>query len=171
MERSLVLTGPMGSGKTTVGRYLASLLGTDFVDLDALVVLAAGKSINDIFSEDGEEFFRQLEHDQLAGLVGRSRMVLSTGGGAVLREDNRTLMKKIGVVVNLFASVELLVERLSKSDDRPLLKTAVLLPERIAALLSERGLCYADCDIRIDTGGKSVEDVASELLKRLSEGC
>lgn len=170
MSYGIVLTGPMGSGKSSVGRLLATRAGYAYVDLDDLIVKAVGKSINQIFADDGEAFFRQLEHEQLAALAGNDRIVLATGGGAVLREENRQLMRQIGTVVNLTASVEELSARLAMADDRPLLKGEEPREVRIARLMAEREQCYADSDIRIDTAGKSVEDVAAELLKRLSEG-
>lgn len=171
MSDSIVLTGPMGSGKTSVGRLLAQQLGWAFIDLDALIVEQAGKSINAIFAEEGEPAFRVLEQQQLVNLVGRERVVLSTGGGAVIDPENRRLMRLIGPVVNLTASLELLAARLAACNDRPLLQGEEA--ERVARLerlLQEREQCYADSDIRIDTVGKSVEDVAAEVLKRLSKG-
>ncbi len=170
MRRVIVLTGPMGSGKTSVGRLLAARLGWEFVDLDHLVEQAAGSCINDLFAERGEVVFRQLEHQQLASLVGRHRMVLSTGGGAVLSRENRVLLRRLGAVVNLTAPVAELARRLAAADDRPLLRGGESLTATIARLLQEREPFYAESDIRIDTTAKSVEDVAAELLKRLAEG-
>lgn len=169
MERNIVLTGPMGSGKTSVGQALAAKLGWEFLDLDAVVVAYAGKSVNEIFAQDGEPVFRQLEQEQLALLAGQRNVVLSTGGGAVLRDENRRMMRIIGTVVNLAAPQAELVARLSRVTDRPLLQGGEPLPDKIARLLLEREQCYADSDIRIDTAGKSVEDVAAEVLARLSE--
>lgn len=171
MPTGIVVTGPMGSGKTSVGQLLASRLGWEFVDLDALIVEQAGKSINAIFADDGETAFRRLEQQRLAELIGRERMVLSTGGGAVIKPENRRLMRLIGPVVNLTAPQETLAARLAASTDRPLLQgedEQRLI--KIGCLLREREQYYADSDIRIDTVGKSVEDVAAEVLKRLFKG-
>lgn len=170
MPQSVVLTGPMGSGKTSVGQLLADRLGWAFVDLDALVVERAGKSINAIFRDAGEAAFRQLEQDQLATLAGRKRIVVSTGGGAVINPENRRLMRLVGLVVNLTAPLDALVARLATADDRPLLQGEEPRAVKLARLLAEREDCYADSDIRIDTAAKSVEDVAAEVLERLSEG-
>lgn len=171
MQASIVITGPMGSGKTSVGRLLAQQLGWEFVDLDALIVERVGKSINAIFADDGEPVFRGLEQQQLANLVGRERMVLSTGGGAVIDPGNRRLMRLIGPVVNLTASHEELASRLAVCNDRPLVQgEAAERVVKLERLLQEREQCYADSDIRIDTVGKSVEDVAAEVLKRLCKG-
>jgi shikimate kinase len=171
MPASIVLTGPMGSGKTSVGRLLADRLGWEFVDLDDLIVSQAGKSINAIFTDDGETTFRRLEQERLAELVGRERMVLSTGGGAVIAPENRRMMRSIGPVVNLTTSLEVLAARLAACNDRPLLQgEEEQRLAKIERLQQEREHCYAESDIRIDTVGKSVEDVAAEVLKRLSKG-
>jgi shikimate kinase len=171
MPNSIVLTGPMGSGKTSVGRLLAQGLNWEFIDLDALIVKQAGKSISAIFADDGETVFRGFEHQQLSDLVGRERIVLSTGGGAVINPENRRLMRLIGPVVNLTASLDVLAARLVACNDRPLLQgEEAARMAKLERLLQEREHCYADSDIRIDTVGKSVEDVAAEVLTRLSKG-
>lgn len=170
MPGSIVLTGPMGSGKTSVGRVLASRLGWQFIDLDRLIEERAGTSINTIFAEQGEVVFRLLEQQQLAELVGRERIVVSTGGGAVIRQENRHQMRLIGTVVNLTAPVAELAARLAACDDRPLLQGEEPLALKIGRLMEEREQFYADSDIRIDTTAKSVEDVAAEVLERLAEG-
>lgn len=167
MDASIVLTGPMGSGKTSVGHLLARQLGYDFVDLDALIVEQEGSSINEVFARGGEQVFREMETASLATLADRRRIVLSTGGGVVLREENRTLLRMIGRVVNLTASVATLAERLAQADDRPLLQGEESREERLGRILRERERFYADADIRIDTTGKTLEDVAAEILRRL----
>lgn len=161
----------MGSGKTSVGQLLANSLGWEFVDLDALIASQASKGITAIFADDGEAAFRRLEQEGLAALVDRERMVLSTGGGAVIDPENRRLMRLIGTVVNLTASLETLAARLAGCSDRPLLQgEEAQRLDKIERLLQEREQYYADSDIRIDTVGKSVEDVAAEVLTRLSKG-
>lgn len=169
MTTCIVLTGPMGSGKTSVGRLLAAHLGYDFVDLDALIVELEGSSIKDVFARDGEQAFREMETAALATLGDRTRMVLSTGGGVVLREENRLLLRMVGVVVNLTATAATLAQRLAQTDDRPLLAGGEPREERLDRILREREPCYADADIRIDTTGKTLEDVAVEIRRRLTE--
>lgn len=169
--RPIILTGPMGSGKSSVGRLLAGRLGYDFVDLDALLVEQAGMSINRIFAEEGEAAFRLRETELLGLLAGRERMVLATGGGAVISEQNRRLMRTFGLVANLTADVSELADRLAQADDRPLLQGEQPLEARIAGIMAERELFYADADIRIDTTGKTLEDVASQLLVFYAERC
>jgi shikimate kinase len=164
LERPLILTGFMGSGKSTVGKILAAQLGCRFIDLDAEIVAAAGCSINDLFSRDGEDGFRKLESFQLEQVLTPGEgSVVATGGGAVISAQNRTLMRGSGVVVNLKVTLEQLLSRLNGCSDRPLLAGGDTA-KWAAALMSEREQYYADADIRIDTDGKSVEDVAAEIL-------
>ena len=171
MGRSIILTGPMGSGKTSVGRLLADRLGYDFTDLDALIVEQSGRSINQLFADEGEAAFRDRETAALSGLIGRQDMVLSTGGGVVIREENRALLHAAGVVANLTASPEELTARLAQADDRPLLRGDIPLEERICQIMTSREPFYADADIRIDTTGKTLEDVAAVILEFYAEKC
>jgi shikimate kinase len=171
MALPIILTGPMGSGKSSVGRLLAEQLGFRFVDLDALLVEQTGKSINRIFAEEGEAAFRDRETELLASLTGSRQMVLATGGGAVIREQNRRLMRALGLVANLTADVRELSQRLAQADDRPLLQGEQPLETRIAGIMAEREPFYADADIRIDTTGKTLEDVAAQLLVFYTERC
>ncbi|MGE0918727.1 shikimate kinase [Trichlorobacter lovleyi] len=169
MPESIILTGPMGSGKTSVGQLLAARLGYRFQDLDALLVEQAGKSINQIFADEGEAAFRERETALLATLVGQHGIILSTGGGVVIREANRRLLHAGGLVVNLTATVPVLAGRLALADDRPLLKGDEALEARIERIMTERESFYADADIRIDTTGKTLEDVAAEILAVYAE--
>lgn len=164
-DRPIILTGFMGSGKSSVGRVLAKRLSCRFVDLDAEIVSAAGVSINEIFARDGEAAFRMMESDQLQRILAETRAsVIATGGGAVISAENRRKMRSCGVVVNLKVTLEQVLSRLHTATDRPLLAGADA-PERVKALMDGREHFYADADIQIDTGGKSVEDVAAEILK------
>lgn len=169
MPDSIILTGPMGSGKTSVGRLLARRLGYQFQDLDALIVEQAGKSINQIFAEEGEAAFRDRETALLSTLAGQHGIVLSTGGGVVIREGNRSLLHAAGLVVNLVAAVDELGRRLASADDRPLLQGDEAIEKRIERIMAEREPFYADADIRIDTTGKTLEDVAVLILAFYSE--
>jgi shikimate kinase len=170
MAASIILTGPMGSGKTTVGQRLAARLGYDFIDLDALIVAKAGKSIIQLFADEGEESFRDYESAVLSSLFGQQKMVLSTGGGVVMREQNRQQLHALGLVVNLTASVKELAIRLSRATDRPLLKGDEPLEVRIERIMADREPFYADADIRIDTTGKTLEDVAAIIQTFVQKG-
>jgi shikimate kinase len=166
-EKTLILTGFMGSGKSSVGKILALRLGCRFIDLDAEIVFATGSSINDIFSREGEPAFRAVEGSLLENLLMAGEgSVLATGGGAVISAQNRTLMRKCGVIINLKVTLEQVMSRLKGCSDRPLLAGDDAL-QRAEMLMIEREQFYADADIRIDTDGKSVEDVAAEILCRL----
>lgn len=167
--RNIILTGFMGSGKTSVGKLLASRAGHRFVDIDALIVERENRTINDIFTQEGEAYFRKVETELLEKALMGNNLVVSTGGGAVISERNRELMKGAGIVVNLTASAEDILERLSGENERPLLREGKGL-EKIRQMLNERERYYADADIRIDTTGKNVEDVVREILAIIERG-
>jgi len=166
LERPLILTGFMGSGKSSVGPLLAEMLGWRFVDLDAEIAAVAGKSIKQIFAEDGERHFRLLESNCLEKLLAAGAAVISGGGGVVVAARNRQMMRQHGYVVNLQASLKVILDRLKGAADRPLYEDENAT-ERVCKLLEERKDFYADADIRIDTDNKSVEDVAAEIFRVL----
>lgn len=168
LDRPLILTGFMGSGKSSVGRVLAARLACRFVDLDAEIVVTAGRSINDIFAHDGEQTFRSMESACLKRMLGGGRSVIATGGGVVLADDNRSCMRRQGVVVNLVVSLPQVLKRLHGAADRPLFAGGNAA-NSVKLLMDGREQFYADADIRIDTDGKSVEDVAAEILRFLEE--
>jgi shikimate kinase len=166
---NVILTGFMGTGKSSIGRLLASRLAYRFCDLDAILVKQEGKSINEIFSSEGEKYFREIESAVLNSILQQTSQVISTGGGIVISQKNRDLMRKAGIVINLVASPETVLCRLQNDDERPLLRDSKSL-EHIEKMLLEREPFYSDADIRIDTNGKNVEDVAREILNFLERG-
>ena len=168
LDRPLILTGFMGSGKSSVGRVLAERLTCPFVDLDTEIVTIAGRSITEIFAQDGEQFFRTLESECLKRVLGSGRSVIATGGGVVVAEGNRSALRRHGVVVNLAVSLEQVLERLHNAADRPLFAGSNA-PNSVKLLMDAREHFYADADIRIDTDGKSVEDVAAEIQRFVEE--
>ena len=121
---NIVLIGPMGSGKTTVGRRLAEQLKIDFYDADHEIINKTGVSIDHIFDVEGEQGFRKRESDVLEELTSMHNIVLATGGGAVLSEGNRLLLKKSGSVIYLLSSVDQILRRTAKSKTRPLLENS-----------------------------------------------
>lgn len=167
-DRHVILTGFMGAGKSSVGRCLAGRLDIPFIDLDAEIVAEAGMPITGIFAAEGEQGFRITESRVLARLLGGGSCVLATGGGAVIAEGNRRLMRECGVVVNLKVSLESVIERLAGCGDRPLYSGQDPVG-RARQLMESREQFYSDADIRIDTNGKSVEDVAAEILDKLKD--
>ncbi|MBN2007071.1 MAG: shikimate kinase, partial [Anaerolineae bacterium] len=118
---NLILTGFMGTGKTTIGRAAAQRLGCTFVDMDDVIVACAGKPIPRIFAEDGEPAFRALEAAVCAELSAQDGLVVATGGGALLTPANRAAMQRSGVVICLDASPDEILRRVGGNDDRPLL--------------------------------------------------
>lgn len=164
--RNIVLTGFMGTGKSSTGMELAKRLGYGYCDLDSLIVEEAGMTINSIFEQFGETHFRDIESSIVERISSMGNLVISSGGGAVIRDKNRELLRSSGVMVNLTASAEEILFRLCTDTSRPLLKDSMSL-ERIEMMLREREPFYAEADIRIDTTGKKVEDVVREILLNL----
>lgn len=169
LDKMLILTGFMGCGKSTVGALLAGRLGCRYIDLDAEIVADAGCSINTIFTRDGEQEFRKLESSMLEKVLSIGGVgVVATGGGTVISPQNRMLMRKRGVIINMKVTIQQVITRLKGCDNRPLFAGDGAV-ERAETLMNDREQFYADADIRIDTDGKSVEDVAAEIQCRLKE--
>ncbi len=162
-RENIVLTGFMGSGKSAVGRLVAKRLRFRFVDTDALIVERAGMPISDIFAQLGEEHFRDLETAVLESLGNARQCVISTGGGAVVKERNHAILKSLGFVVWLTASEEVIFERVARNDKRPLLQTANPR-ETISQLLAVRRPLYESvADFTLDTTTFS-HDAAAEAV-------
>ena len=161
---NVILCGMMGSGKTTVSCALAKLLGWERVDTDEVIESRYGK-IAGIFEKQGEEYFRELETQVAAELSQKDRLVISTGGGLVLKKKNVELLKGKGTIVYLQASIPTLVKRLSKDKDRPLLKGEEGLEKRLSSLLTARVPIYGSvADYTVDTEDKTPEEIAKEII-------
>lgn len=168
---SLVLIGPRGSGKSTVGRILANQLGWAFVDLDLFIVERAGRTIRDLFETDGEPRFRDLESHALAEVAQRPRTVLAVGGGAVLRPENRTVLRGMRRVW-LRAAPEVLVNRAAadpqSASNRPPLTPLDPLAE-MQAVLSQRDPIYRDlAELTIDTDMLDPAAIAAKIAAWLA---
>lgn len=165
-DRNIILTGFMGSGKTTVGRILARNLGWEFLDTDREIESREGRTIPEIFETLGEASFRDME-SRLAGELGEmQRRVVATGGGFMVRPENRELATRAGPVVLLIATPEQIWHRVKRSRHRPLLQTTD--PEgRIRELLHQREDAYASIPLRVETGGKTPYSIAEDVLKAL----
>ncbi|MDY0341438.1 MAG: 3-dehydroquinate synthase [Coriobacteriia bacterium] len=163
----IFLTGFMGAGKSTVGRLLAERLGRPFVDLDVLIEEREGAPVRELFRERGEEGFRRGEHDALAALGASPDAVVATGGGVILREDNRVTMKQLGKVVYLAVTPEEAIARVGDGADRPLL-AGVDLPAVRAILDARLSLYAATADSVVDTVGRSADAVTTDVLSVLS---
>ncbi len=166
---NIFLVGLMGSGKTTIGRALAKRLNKRFVDADHEIEARTGASIPLIFEIEGEASFRQREADVIRDLTAQEGIVLATGGGAVLNENSRQLLKERGIVVYLRASVSSILQRTSHDRNRPLLQTAD--PKaRIEALSQQRGPLYQEvAHITVETGRPNVQSVVQNILAQLEK--
>ena len=160
---NLILTGFMGTGKTVVGRQVARQLGWKFVDMDCLIEEREGRTIADIFRQQGEGYFRQIEAALCHELAARSSLVIATGGGALLPDTNREILGASGPVICLTASADEILRRLDTAVDRPLLQGDDR-QGRIAALLAERGEAYSRIPWQVDTSGLTVGQVVDRVL-------
>lgn len=164
---NIALIGFMGTGKSTVGRILAEHLHFTFVDTDELIESRAGKTIAGIFASDGEAVFRQLERDVVTELGARKKMVISTGGGLGANESNVASLKEHALVVCLWASPEMIWERVRNQSHRPLLKDPDPLA-KIRTLLASREKCYKQADVLMNTEVRSLKEVAQQTLHQFN---
>ena len=164
---NIILTGFMGSGKTAVGKRLAKRLGYTFLDTDLLIEEKTGKSISDIFSKDGEDYFRDIETLILTELTGINDHVIATGGGIVTRKENIRRLRELGFIIWLKASPETIFKRVSTKTHRPLLKVDNPL-EQIKRLMSQREQSYSEADLTIDTDGYEVDDIVNIIIKKIT---
>ena len=167
--QKIVLVGPMGAGKSTIGRLLSKQLQLPFKDSDTVVEERCGADIPWIFDVEGEEGFRQRETSVLQDLLEEASLVLATGGGIVLKDENRHLLKRADIVIYLFAEAEHLIRRTEKDKKRPLLQ--VPNPEeKIRNLLVERDPLYREVATHIiETDSRSPKIVAKEIAKKVLE--
>ena len=167
LNKTVALVGMMGSGKTAVGRALADLLRVQFLDTDHEIETAADRTIAEIFERDGEDFFRDREHEVLTRLLNSEPSVLSTGGGAYMFERNRQAISQTGVAVWLKADPELLWLRVKHKDTRPLLRTAN--PKAtLLNLIKEREPYYAHAEISVAANeAYEIEEMARKVRTAL----
>ena len=161
---NLILCGMMGCGKTTVGREIAARSGKVCCDTDEKIVQKHGK-IADIFARYGEAHFREIETETVKELAQKDNLVIATGGGLVLKEENVTLLRKKGKIVYLRAKKETLLDRLQKDTERPLLQSENGLSNRLTELLKVRAPIYEDvADYVVDVDGKTPAEIAAEII-------
>lgn len=165
LQQHLILIGPMGAGKSTIGRCISESLKSEFIDLDKLIEERAGASIPWIFDIEGEEGFRERESQALAHSLDLPSCIIATGGGCILRPENREALSSRGFVVYLSASIEQQLERTSKDKNRPLLQSddpAIVLA-RLAKIRIP--LYQMVCHLEIDTNAKPPRMVVEEILQ------
>lgn len=162
-SNNILLVGFMGTGKTAVSKRLASRLGFECIDTDELIVERAGKSIPEIFAQEGEPHFRDLETQVIRDLGHRDDSVISTGGGCAMRIDNIRALRAAGMVVNLTARPDVILRRCGRDTNRPLLQVENPLAQ-IHQLLALRNPLYAQAHHTIDTSELTIDEVATAIL-------
>ncbi len=170
--RSIVLIGLMGAGKTAVGRRLANRLDLPFIDADTEIEVAAGASISEIFAEHGEAYFRQGERKVIARLLENGPQVLATGGGAYMNPDTRANIKAHGLSVWLKADIKVLMKRVGRRDNRPLLVAGD--PEKVMKkLMEERYPIYAEADVTVESRDVPHDVIVGAVIDALADklGC
>ena len=169
LKKTVAMVGMMGAGKTAIGTALARRLDVPFLDSDVEIERAANLTIAEIFERDGEDFFRQRESEVIARLLDGPAAVLSTGGGAFLRPENRALISARGISVWLRADLELLWQRVKHKTTRPLLHT----PDpraTLAAIQRDRDPVYALADLAVDADPTfSIDDMTDRVIAALTE--
>jgi shikimate kinase len=167
--QNIALIGFMGTGKSSVGQLAATQLHFTFLDTDHVIEARAGKTIGEIFAEQGEPAFRELERKIVGELVTRKRTVIATGGGIPANPENLASLKTHSLVVCLWASPEKIWERVRNQTHRPLLKEADPLA-KIRKLLEERAPYYRQADVLLNTEMRSLKDVAQQVVHQFQYG-
>jgi shikimate kinase len=166
--KNIVLTGFMGTGKTAVGRELSRLLNMKLVDVDTEIEKSRQMTINEIFKQFGELRFREIETEMIRKLSERKDVIISTGGGAVLRQENVDVLREQGIIVCLMATPETILKRTSHSSHRPLLQVEDPFG-KIKELLDFRRPFYEKADITINTDDKTPRQIAEEIIDKMKD--
>lgn len=170
MGGNIFLVGPMGAGKTTIGKRLADVRGLSFVDSDAEIEARTGVDIPYIFEKEGEGGFRRREHDAIEELTQREGIVLATGGGAILDPDNRRRLAARGYVVYLHATLDQQVHRTARACNRPLLNASADRRETLKRLFEMRDPLYREvADLIVHTDGRNARALVREIVQQLQQ--
>lgn len=163
LDKPIVLVGPMGAGKTTVGRALAARLKRDFFDTDEVLLREEACSMAELLDQRGEPYFRERETEILNTLLSKRTSVVATGGGIVLKEENRTILKKEGFVIYLSLSLSTQMERLAQDKERPFLQ--VPNREEVLQNLTQKRLPHYEdlADLKLVVDGLSIEKIIQEV--------
>lgn len=168
---NIVLVGFMATGKTEVAKRLSEVLGLKYISTDKLIEERLGKTINEVFSQHGEKYFRDIEKEIVKEVSELENFIIDAGGGVMLNEENIKDLKKKGIIICLQAKPEAILERLKDKNDRPLLNTEDKL-KRIRKLQKERAKHYRKADYSIDTSNLKIEEIVAkvrEILKLASQ--
>lgn len=169
IRHNIYLTGFMGTGKSTIGRELARFLGKKFVDMDELIEKRLGMTVSEIFDQKGEEFFREQEKIVARELAEQTGRVVATGGGTMLDEEIRRLFVGTGLIICLFTEKDQLIQRLKRTDKRPLLRGGEeKVAEKVEQLLEERKDAYSEFSIRVNTTNMTPQEVAKKIIDTLT---
>ena len=167
-KRAIVLVGLMGAGKSSVGRRLAEKLDIPFVDADHEIEVAAGKSISEIFADHGEDYFREGERRVIMRLLENGKQVLATGGGAYMNSESRERIRDLGISVWLKADLDLLLKRVAKRNDRPLLREED--PAKVLKrLIDLRYPVYALADVQVESRDVQHGQMVNDVIRALSD--
>lgn len=166
--KNIVLIGLMGSGKSAIGRTIARILGRRFIDTDRMVERLAGKTIQEIFKNDGEGKFRQVEKEAIKKVSQYVGVVIATGGGAVKDKGNFENLKNSGWIVALYASPNTLYQRIAGKRVRPLLLDEKDPVKKLEDIFNERKSMYAMADFQVDTENKEIDEIAKEIIELLN---
>ena len=163
MKKQIVLIGMMGSGKTTVGKQLAELLGWTFIDLDEEIEKRENKKISQIFNDNGEQYFRKTEKEAIKEFINNEKTILSLGGGAFENEESQKLLKEKSTVIFLKASCQKIFERIKNEIHRPLLHKNFSI-ETIEFILQKRQKNYEKAHYKIVTDNKTPQEITNDIL-------
>ena len=166
--KNIVLFGFMGTGKSVVGEKVARALGMKYVDMDEIIEEKEGRTISDIFANDGEEYFRQVESETAVELARKDGLVISTGGGVVLNNENVKTLERTGIGICLNADAKVVYDRVKDESHRPLLEVENS-KEKIEELLELRAPFYARVSHHIDTSNLSVDEVIQAVMDIVRE--
>lgn len=167
---NVFLVGPMGAGKTTIGRLLAEELHKEFFDSDQMIEERAGADVSWIFDVEGEAGFRDRERKVISELTALDNIVLATGGGAILAEENRKHLRKGGTVVYLMATISQQVERTRRDQKRPLLRNSPDPRAKLTELMEKRDPLYREvADVVVMTSRRSPRAVCNEIIEMLEK--
>ena len=166
--KNIVLIGLMGSGKSAVGRTVAKKLGRRFIDTDRYIERKSGKTIQELFEQNGEEAFRLLEKETIKKISQYIGIVIATGGGAIKDEENFNFLKKSGWIIALYASPATLYQRIEGKRIRPLLSGQEDPVKTLEEIYNKRKNAYAQADFHINTENKQINEIADEIIDLLN---